>query len=73
MIARRILRAVTRSIKRLARPLRLRWIDYQRACSVREIERLCDMREDLVRLQRTEHFHQVQLLVRREQIEKGLA
>jgi hypothetical protein len=73
MIPRRLLRAVTRPFKRLARPLRLRWIDFQRVRSGREVERLTEMNEDIARLVRTEHFHQVQLEVRRQQIERGLA
>lgn len=71
MIARRFLRAVTRPIKRLARPLRLRWIDYQRACSVREVERLADMRDDLVQRQGIEHRNQVRLEMRRNEILRG--
>lgn len=73
MIARRLLRAAKRTFRRIARPLRLRWIDYSMKHSAAEIERLCDMRDDLVQLERTEHFYQVQLQVRRQQIERGHA
>lgn len=73
MIARRLLRAVTRPIKRLARPLRLRYIDWQTKRSCAELERLHEMHDDLEHLQQIEHFHQVQLEVRRQQIERGLA
>lgn len=68
----RLLRAAVRPIKRLIRPLRLRWIDYQRACSAREIERLCDLRDDLVQLERIEHRAQVRLEMRRDRILRGL-
>ncbi len=73
MIARRLLRAAKRTVKRLVRPLRLRWIDYQRACSARELQRLLDMRDDLLQLEACEHFHQVQLSMRRDRIAKGHA
>lgn len=68
---RATVRAVTRPIKRLALPLRLRWIDFQRVRSGREVERLTEMNEDINRLMRTEHFHQVQLEVRRNEIMRG--
>jgi hypothetical protein len=71
MIARRLFRAMTRPIKRLARPLRLRYIDYLTKQSCREVERLNDMREDLVELERTEKRNQVALELRRNQIERG--
>lgn len=71
MIARRLLRAVTRPLKRLARPLRLRLIDHAMKQSCKEIERLSCMREDLAELEQNEHRHQVRLEMRRNQIEKG--
>lgn len=71
MTARRLLRAVARPIKRLARPLRLRWIDYQRSQSVKEIERLKDMRDDLKQLEGIEHRNQVALEMRRNEIVRG--
>jgi hypothetical protein len=70
MIARRLLRAAVRPLKRLARPLRLRWIDYQYASSTREIERLADMRDDLVQLEGIEHRNQVKLEMLRQDIER---
>lgn len=68
---RRLLRAVTRPFKRMARPLRLRLIDWQTKQSCAELERLLDMRDDLAQLQRIEHRRQVRLEIRRDQIEKG--
>jgi hypothetical protein len=70
---RRLLRAVTRPFKRLVRPLRLRLIDYQTAYSAREIERLCDMRDDIHKLQRVQRFKQVKFERLRQQIVKGHA
>ncbi len=69
----RLLRAVSRPLKRLTRPLRLRYIDYLTKRSCAELERIYDMRDDLVQLERSEHFYQVQLEVRRDRIEKGFA
>lgn len=73
MIARRLLRAAVRPIKRLAKPLRLRYIDYLTKRSCAELERLYDMRDDLLHLEMVEKREQVRLEVRREQIEKGHA
>lgn len=69
----RLLRAVTRPIKRLIRPLRLRYVDFLTRRSCAELERLSCLREDLHQLERNEHFNQVQLEVRRQQIERGFA
>jgi hypothetical protein len=73
VIARRLVRAAKRTLKRLARPLRLRWIDHKRAASVDELRRLLDLRDDLLQLQAIENNYQVQLSIRRDQIEKGHA
>jgi len=70
-MTRRLLRAMTRPLKRLVRPLRLRYVDFLMKRSCAELERLYDMRDDLVQLERSEHMYQVQLEVRRDQIEKG--
>lgn len=70
---KRLLRAVTRPLKRLVRPLRLRWIDHSMKRSAGEIERLCDMRDDIHKLQQVERIHQVKLEMRRNQIERGHA
>lgn len=71
MIARRLLRAVTRPIKRLVRPLRLRHIDYLIKHSDHEIERLQWLREELTHLEQNENRYQVKLEMRRNEIEKG--
>ncbi len=63
---KRLLRAAKRTYRRITRPLRLRWIDYQAAASVRELAYLRQLECD-------EHFYQVQLSVRRDRIEKGHA
>jgi hypothetical protein len=73
MIARRLLRAAKRTVRRIVRPLRLRWIDYQRAQSAAELLRLTSFREDILNLECNEHFYQVQLDVLRQQIERGHA
>ena len=73
MIARRLLRAVTRPFKRLARPLRLCLIDWQTKQSRAELERLLDMRDDLAQLERIQHRRQLRLEFRRNQIERGHA
>lgn len=71
--ARRLLRAVTRPLKRLARPLRLRYIDWQTKQSCQEVERLNSYREDLDNLEANEYRNQVRLEMRRNAIERGAA
>lgn len=61
-----LFRAIVRPVKRLLRPLRLRWIDFQAEASKRELAYL-------QQLECNEHHFQVQLEVRRQQIERGLA
>lgn len=73
MTARRLLRVLSRPIKRLIRPLRLRWIDHSIEHSCAEVQRLSNMRDDLIKLEQIEHFYQVQLSVRRQRIEKEAA
>jgi len=65
----RLLRAVTRPLKRLARPLRLLWIDYKMKCSRDELERLYNMRDDFIQLEAAEHQSQTKLEVLRKKIE----
>jgi hypothetical protein len=67
----RLLRAVTRPLKRLARPLRLRLIDWQTKQSCGEIERLCDMRDDLPQLVENEKRYQARLEARRNRVLRG--
>lgn len=67
----RLFRAVTRPLKRLVRPLRLRLIDWQTRQSCAELERLYDMRDGLMQRQQIEHRHQVKLEMRRNQIVRG--
>ena len=71
MIRHRLLRAAKRTLRRLVQPLRLRWIDYLHAQSASELLRLTEIREDLLKLECNEHFHQVQLSVRRDRIARG--
>lgn len=73
MKARRLLQAVKRPLKRLARPLRLRYLKYQISVSQHELERLAEFRKALTELESIEHCHQVQLAARRIAIERGLA
>ncbi len=73
MTARRLLRAVTRPLKRLIRPLRLAYIGYQVEHSALQMERLRNWRADLVELEKIEARNQVRLEVRRNEIEKGFA
>lgn len=83
MTARRLLRAVTRPIKRLVRPLRL-WSDRASlAASQAEARRLLDhlygmspcernaARADFEELMRTEYFYQAQLRVRIQRLESA--
>lgn len=70
---KRLLRAVARPFKRLVRPLRLRCIDWQREYSAKEVERLLEMRDDLMQLEQYEKLRQVKLELRRSRIERGHA
>lgn len=70
---KRVLRAVTRPLKRLIRPLRLAHIDYLRKHSAHQLERLCDLRDSLMHMERYEHLRQVELEMRRNRIERGRA
>jgi hypothetical protein len=70
---RRLLRATKRTLRRLAKPLRLRLIDWQTRQSCAELENIYDMRDYLVQLERNEKREQVRLEIRRNQIVKGLA
>lgn len=63
---KRLHRATVRTVKRWIKPLRLRWIDYQRAASKRELEYLHQ-------LECNEHHYQVCLSVRRDRIAKDQA
>jgi len=69
---RRLFRAAKRAARRLARPLRLRWIDWRTKQSCGEVERLCDMRDDAAQLIDKQKLEQVRLELRREAILKGL-
>lgn len=69
MSARRFFRALTRPFKRLARPVRLRWIAYKIKCSDDAIERLRDLRAATIELEQIECKHQVQLAVRKVELE----
>lgn len=71
MTARRILRAMTRPVRRLLRPLRLRLIAHRIARSEQQIDRLREMREDLVLMEKYEHQQQIHLCVRRIELERG--
>lgn len=71
MIARRLLRAIARPVKRLIRPLRLRHLDYLAKHSRHLVERIQMARADLVRAEHSEHRYQVRLEARRNQIERG--
>lgn len=71
MSARRLLRILTRPVKRLLRPWRLRHLDYLAAYSDQEIDRLRMMRADIVALEQNEHKYQVHLSMRRSAIERG--
>jgi len=68
-MTRRLLRAVTRPLKRLVRPLRLRWIDYKMKCSRDELERLYNMRDDFIQLEAAEKKSQEKLEAERKKIE----
>lgn len=73
MIARRLLRAVARPIKRLVRPLRIAHLKYLAKHSAHQIQRLREMRADIIEMEREQCLYQVELHMRCEQIERGLA
>ncbi len=68
MIARRLFRAALRPIRRLTRPLRLRWINYCIKHSQGEVLRLIEMRDDLRQLEQNEHINLVKLDRRRNEL-----
>lgn len=71
MSVRKILRAVARPIKRVLRPMRLRFIGWRIKRSNAQLERLRSFRRDIFDLEREQCFRQVKLAVRRAEIERG--
>lgn len=70
---RRLLRAVTRPLKRLIRPLRLAHIAYLQKHSAHQLEYLYDQRDSLHQAEQYEHLRQVELEMLKNQIERGRA
>lgn len=65
--------AITRLLRRLLKPLRLRMNAARVARSDEMIEGLAMLREEAARQLTIEHARQVQLTEQRQQIERGLA
>jgi hypothetical protein len=65
---RRLFRTLTRPVKRLARPLRLRWIEYCINHSRGEVLRLLELRDGLRQLELNEHVNLVKLDRRRNEL-----
>jgi len=66
-----ILLALSRPVKRLLRPLRLRLVAIAVAASEHEVKRLREIREDAAQLEHYEHRRQVALAFRRNKLERG--
>jgi len=64
---------ISRILRAITRPLRLRWIDYQMKCSRDELERLYEKRDDFIQLEGVEKQEQERLEVLRKKIEGEMA
>lgn len=69
MNSRRIIRALARPVKRLIRPLRLRWNARQIEQSELQVEYLRELRAATIEHEQAENRRQVQLAVRRIELE----